>query len=127
MTTPLDTLDWDELAAAIERQGITLDRPRGSHHPKFPEIVYPIDYGYVNDTWGLDGEELDVFVGTAKTGLVGACFTTDKRKGDQELKLLYHCSAPEVYLVHGFLNFAPGHMTSELRLKHDMAWLWARS
>ncbi|MDB5097949.1 MAG: hypothetical protein JWM80_2370 [Cyanobacteria bacterium RYN_339] len=117
------TIDWQ----AHERElanGIVLDRPRLSRHPHYPEIVYPIDYGYVQGTVGLDGEALDVFVGTATTGLVGACFTTDKRKGDQELKLLWNCSPAEVYLVHGFLNFAPEHMTSVLHLRRPLAELW---
>ena len=75
-------------------------------------------------TVGLDGQEVDVFVGTAGTGLVGACFTIDKRKGDQELKLLWNCTPPEIYLVHGFLNFAPEHMTSTLALRRPLAKLW---
>jgi hypothetical protein len=118
------TIDWAGYERAIAENGITLDRPRLSRHPLYPEIVYPIDYGYVNGTMGMDGQELDVFVGTAPTGLVGACFTTDKRKGDQELKLLWNCSPAEVYLVHGFLNFAPQHMTSELTMRRPMAKLW---
>lgn len=118
------TIDWAAHERAIAAGGITLDRPRLSRHPHYPEIVYPIDYGYVNGTVGLDGQEVDVFVGTATTGLVGACHTTDKRKGDQELKLLWNCSPPEVYLVHGFLNFAPAHMTSELTLRRPMSALW---
>jgi len=118
------TIDWEGYERAIAAHGITLDRPRLSRHPQYPEIVYPIDYGYVNQTPGLDGQELDVFVGSAATGLVGACFTTDKRKGDQEYKLLWNCTPPEIYLVHGFLNFAPAHMTSELTLRRPLAALW---
>lgn len=124
MTDPFSRLDWDELAWAIATNGVTIDRPRFSRHPHFPDIVYPIDYGYVNGTTGLDGDEIDVFVGTAPTGLVGACFSTDRRKGDQELKLLYDCDAAEVYMVHGFLNFAPSLMTADLRLRMDMETLW---
>ena len=120
-------MNWEAMEEAIARQGITLDRPKHSRHPHFPEIVYPIDYGYVNGVPGADGEELDVFVGTAATGLVGVCTTRDFRKGDTEQKLLYNCTAGEVYLVHGFLNFAPDKMTSSLTLRHDMAWLWERT
>jgi inorganic pyrophosphatase len=120
----LAALDWEALALTIATNGITLDRPRFSGHPAYPDIVYPLDYGYVNDTVGLDGEELDIFVGTAPTGLVGACYTTDRRKGDNEIKLLYDCDAAEVYMAHGFLNFAPALLSAELRLRTDMATLW---
>ena len=54
------TIDWEAHARAIAAGGITLDRPRLSRHPHYPEIVYPIDYGYVNGTVGLDGQEVDV-------------------------------------------------------------------
>ena len=34
---------------------VTVDRPIGTHHPKHPEIVYPINYGYVEGLLGGDG------------------------------------------------------------------------
>ena len=39
---------------------VTVDRPIGTHHPKHREIVYPINYGYVEGLLGGDGEEQDV-------------------------------------------------------------------
>lgn len=33
---------------------VTVDRPIGTHHPKHPEIVYPINYGYVEGLLGGD-------------------------------------------------------------------------
>ncbi len=41
---------------------IEMDRPIGSCHPKHPEIVYPINYGYIPNVYGGDGEELDVYL-----------------------------------------------------------------
>ena len=35
---------------------IVVDRPRGSHHPDFPEFVYELDYGYLKGTTSADGE-----------------------------------------------------------------------
>jgi inorganic pyrophosphatase len=116
--------DWEAHEALIAKNGITLDRPRYSHHPDHPEIIYPIDYGYINGVMGLDGHELDIFVGTSLTGLVGYLFTTDHRKGDQEYKLIYNCSPAEVYLVNGFINFAPRLMSGELVMRYPMARLW---
>ncbi len=98
-------LDWEGWDRTIADKGITLDRPRGSRHPRFPEIVYPIDYGYVNGTVGRDGEEVDVFVGSGAYGLVGAIITVDHRKGDTEVKLLVDTTAGEIYLVNGFINY----------------------
>ena len=39
-----------------------IDRPLGSRHPKFPELVYPVNYGYVTNVSAGDGEEQDVYV-----------------------------------------------------------------
>lgn len=40
----------------------TVDRPLGSAHPKHPEIIYPVNYGFVDGVMGGDGEEQDVYI-----------------------------------------------------------------
>ena len=39
-----------------------VDRPIGSRHPKHADLVYPINYGYVEGVLGGDGEEQDVYL-----------------------------------------------------------------
>ncbi|MDO4616995.1 MAG: inorganic pyrophosphatase [Lachnospiraceae bacterium] len=39
-----------------------VDRPAGSVHPRHPDIVYPINYGYVEGVLAGDGAEQDVYV-----------------------------------------------------------------
>ena len=41
---------------------IKIDRPSGSTHPKHKNIVYHINYGYIEGVIGGDGEELDVYL-----------------------------------------------------------------
>ncbi|MDD4113929.1 MAG: GrpB family protein, partial [Herbinix sp.] len=41
---------------------IKMDRPIGSTHPKHAEIIYPINYGYIQGVLGGDGAELDVYL-----------------------------------------------------------------
>ena len=41
---------------------IRIDRPIGSTHPKYPDLTYPINYGYIPNVLGGDGEELDVYL-----------------------------------------------------------------
>ena len=41
---------------------IRIDRPIGSTHPKHPDLTYPINYGYIPNVLGGDGEELDVYL-----------------------------------------------------------------
>lgn len=40
---------------------VMIDRPLGSKHPKF-DVVYPVNYGYVEGIIGGDGEEQDVYI-----------------------------------------------------------------
>ena len=40
----------------------TIDRPMGSAHPDYPDLIYPVNYGYVEGILAADGEEQDVYV-----------------------------------------------------------------
>mgnify|MGYP002511830009 FL=1 len=45
----------------------TVDKPLGSTHPRHKEMVYPINYGYVDGVFAKDGAEQDVYLfGTEK-------------------------------------------------------------
>lgn len=41
---------------------VIIDRPLGSFHPKHKDLYYPINYGYVPDIIGGDGEEQDAYI-----------------------------------------------------------------
>ena len=41
---------------------VTIDRPLGSAHPKYPDMVYPVNDGYVKGVMAADGEEQDAYV-----------------------------------------------------------------
>lgn len=41
---------------------IIIDRPLGSVHPKHGDMIYPVNYGYIPNVIGGDGEELDVYL-----------------------------------------------------------------
>ena len=41
---------------------VVMDRPLGSAHPDFPELVYPVNYGYVPGVSAPDGEEQDAYI-----------------------------------------------------------------
>ncbi|MBR6336633.1 MAG: methyltransferase domain-containing protein, partial [Ruminococcus sp.] len=56
-------------AAPLDYSGIigskvncTVDRPLGKAHPRFAELIYPINYGYVNGVTGGDGSGQDVYI-----------------------------------------------------------------
>jgi len=117
-------IDWRRWDDVIRLKGVELDRPKHATHPGYPEIVYPIDYGFVPGTISADGEEQDIFVGSASNGLVAAIFTVDVRKGDKECKLIFNCTPEEIYLVNGFVNFNPSLMSGRLLMRFEMKSLW---
>ena len=41
---------------------VTVDRPLGSAHPDYPEMIYPINYGYIEGIMAPDGEEQDAYI-----------------------------------------------------------------
>ena len=44
-------LFWQNFQKLVDDSKIIIDRPKGSHHPKFPDApAYPLDYGYIKNT-----------------------------------------------------------------------------
>lgn len=41
---------------------IKIDRPIGSTHPRYSDMIYPVNYGYIPGALGGDGEEQDVYL-----------------------------------------------------------------
>ncbi len=96
---------WTRIDQLIAANEVVLDRPRGSRHPRYTDIVYPLDYGYLEGTAGGDGNEIDVWRGSMREGrLVGIVCTIDISKRDTEVKLLIGCTPDEVETVFRFHN-----------------------
>ncbi len=45
-----------------KKVSIVIDRPMGSAHPEHPHMIYPVNYGYLPDIVGGDGEAQDVYL-----------------------------------------------------------------
>ncbi len=41
---------------------ITVDRPKGSYHPQYSDLYYPVNYGYIEGIKAPDGEWQDVYI-----------------------------------------------------------------
>jgi len=100
------TMDfWTRFDTMLGSNEIVIDRPRGTNHPRYPEIVYPLDYGYLKGTSGGDGNEIDVWRGSmSPPRLIAVACTVDTLKGDAELKLLVGCTNDEIEAVDKFHN-----------------------
>ena len=96
---------WIKLDELIESSRIVIDRPKHSRHPKHPEYIYPVDYGYLEGTASMDGEGIDLWRGTAAEQKITAMFVTvDPVKRDSEIKLLIGCTDEEIALIDHFFN-----------------------
>ena len=45
-----------------KRVKVKIDRPLGSCHPKYKDLYYPVNYGYVEGVIAPDGEEQDAYI-----------------------------------------------------------------
>ena len=41
---------------------VTVDRELGSHHPEYPDLHYPVNYGCIRGIQAPDGEEQDAYL-----------------------------------------------------------------
>lgn len=100
-----DSSFWHEVAHLAASSSIVIDRPKGSAHPRYPEVIYPLDYGYIENTRANDGSGIDAWLGTHskedKT-LTGILCTFDTLKGDAEIKLLIGCTDDDVRIIRDF-------------------------
>jgi inorganic pyrophosphatase len=82
---------------------LIIDRPVNSQHPHYPEIVYPLDYGYLEGTRTVDGDRVDVWLGASGThDLSAVIMTVDLCKRDAEIKILLGCTESEIQRILDF-------------------------
>ena len=99
MTTH-DTQFWSALDTLVRQSEIVIDRPRGSAHPRYPDFIYPVDYGYLKNTPSMDGGGIDVWLGTGDGGVNAVICTVDLLKKDSEIKILIGCTREETAAIY---------------------------
>jgi inorganic pyrophosphatase len=105
---PPDTTFWQAMSDLLATNKLIIDRPRGSSHPRYPDVVYPLDYGYLENTTASDGGGIDVWLGSLNTvrnsakTLTGILCTFDTLKRDAEIKLLVACTKEDIQTIKVF-------------------------
>ena len=102
---------WNALDELVSNSEIVIDRPRGSAHPRFPNFIYKVDYGYLKDTAFMDGGGIDVWVGSGEKKIDAIMCIVDLRKKDSEIKILVGCTEEEkleVYKTHNETQYMKG-------------------
>lgn len=94
---------WKALDELVSHCEIIIDRPKGSAHPRYPDFIYPVDYGYLQDSTSMDGAGIDVWIGSGEKMIDAIICTVDLMKKDSEIKILIGCTEDEksvIYEVH---------------------------
>ncbi|MBU5332868.1 inorganic pyrophosphatase [Anaerocolumna aminovalerica] len=96
---------WTYLNEIVEQSEIIIDRPKGTHHPTYPNIVYVADYGYLKGTSSMDGKGIDIWMGTSNSKDIDTIICTiDLIKLDSEIKILLGCTEYEKKMIYEFHN-----------------------
>jgi inorganic pyrophosphatase len=99
---------WQYLDHLVAEKPVVIDRPRGSSHPRYPDMIYPLDYGYLEGTQAIDGGGIDVWRGAfweeGANRVSSILCSVDLIKGDAEVKILLGCSPQETEMILEFMN-----------------------
>lgn len=92
---------WVALDSLVNQSEIVIDRPKGTAHPRYPDFIYKVDYGFLKNTTSMDGGGIDVWVGTDDNKSIDAIMCIiDLIKRDSEIKILIGCTEEEKKLVY---------------------------
>ena len=91
---------WRALDSLVDNSEIVIDRPKGTAHPKYPDFIYKVDYGYLKNTSSMDGAGIDVWIGSGEKKIDAIMCIVDLMKRDSEIKILIGCTEEEKQIVH---------------------------
>lgn len=98
---------WNALDALVAESEIIIDRPKETAHPKYPDFIYKVDYGYLKDTSSMDGTGIDVWFGTNGKTIDAIMCIIDLVKQDSEIKILIGCTEEEKDIIYETHNETP--------------------
>lgn len=91
---------WRALDSLVDNSEIVIDRPKGTAHPKYPDFIYKVDYGYLKNTSSMDGAGIDVWIGSGEKKIDAIMCIVDLMKRDSEIKILIGCTEEEKQIVY---------------------------
>lgn len=115
-----DSKFWDTLQELVDQSEVSIDRPKGSQHPRYPEYIYPFDYGELVETKSQDGDGIDCWIGSMSEKVVtGIIVIVDGVKKDSEIKVLISCTHDDANEILPYQN--RGKMAGMLIINGDIA------
>ena len=112
---------WQKLDSLYFSSSVVIERPKNSVHPRFEDMIYPVDYGYLKDTMSSDGSAIDVFFGSSNSKKINSiAISTDILKRDCEVKLLIGCTDAEEQEIMHMLNITENQKAILVRRSSDI-------
>ena len=91
---------WYSIQELVNKYEVKIDRPKDSAHPRYPDYIYPFDYGYLDGTTSGDGDGIDCWVGSlGGSEVTGIVTVVDAVKGDSEIKVLIGCTKDDMTTI----------------------------
>jgi inorganic pyrophosphatase len=112
---------WQKLDTLYFSSSVVITQPAGSSHPTYINLVYPVDYGFLNDTLSQDDSGIAVYKGSLSDNQVNTIIVAaDILKKDIEVKLLVGCSIGEEDAILRFVNQTDFQKTILIRRGNDV-------
>lgn len=118
---------WQKVDTLYLSSGYTIARKKGDRHPQFTNLVYPVDYGYVNETKSTNGEGLSLYAGTEnRNRITSLVMAVDILSREMDVKILVGCTPQEEEAVLRYLNQTDYQKTILVRRGEDLPF-WAQT
>ncbi len=96
---------WQKIDTLYFSNRLVIARGKGSTHPMYHNLIYPVEYGYLEDTQNKESEGIAVYKGTMSDYMVTTLVVAaDILKKEIDVKLLVGCSPQEEEEILRFLN-----------------------
>ena len=96
---------WQKIDSIYLASSVVIVQHAGTSHPNYQNLIYPVDYGYLNETLSQDSLGISVYKGSISTHIIDAMLVSaDILKKDIEVKLLLGCNPEEVDKILRFVN-----------------------
>ncbi len=96
---------WDYADRLFHKHPIILDRAKGARHPRYPDLICPLAYGYLEGTSSTDGDEIAVWIGSGGVQKPKAILLTiDYENKSLENVFIVGCREEEVKFLMDLVN-----------------------
>lgn len=94
---------WQKVDTVFLSSHLNITRHKGESHPQFKNLVYPVEYGHLEDTGSGDG--ISVYVGSkSRSEITAIVVAADILQKTIDVKMLVGCTEDEISEVLHFLN-----------------------